>query len=262
MTAYPERIRAAVVQMDIALGVVDKNLAAAREILEVLDCDLAVLPEMWTCGFDNRFLVGHAQRTPGVLEELASICGSRKMVVAGSMPERSGDAIYNTLYVIDSDGRLAGSYRKTHLFRPTEEHRYYCPGDAIGVCETSVGKLGMMICYDLRFPELCRKIALEGAGLVVVSAQWPVSRIGHWKVLTEARAIENQLYLVCANRCGNDPELVYGGSSRIVSPTGELLADAGESECGQVSADIDPERVTESRSRFSTLKERRTDLYG
>lgn len=261
MEASIENIHTAVVQLDIHLGKIENNISDALGILKGLNSDLAVLPEMWTCGFDNSNLSKHAGQTPEILKLLSGICIDNKMVIAGSMPERSGEAIFNTMYVMDVDGRIAGKYRKTHLFRPTDEHLFYTPGNGIGICNTSLGPLGMMVCYDIRFPELCRKLALSGALLVLVSAQWPLSRINHWKVLTEARAIENHLFLICANRCGKDPDLIYGGNSRIVSPLGEVLADAGESGSTCMTAVIHSKEIAESRCRFSTLAERRTDLY-
>jgi predicted amidohydrolase len=261
MSGSIDKIRAAVVQMDTQLGRIENNVTMTLEILKGLNCDLAVLPEMWTCGFDNNNLVKHAAQTPEILDLLSGFCKDNKMVIAGTMPELFQNAIFNTMYVVESDGKIVGNYRKIHLFRPTDEHLFYTPGDAVGICNTSLGPVGMMICYDIRFPELCRKLALSGAFYVLVSAQWPLSRINHWKVLTEARAIENHLFLICANRCGRDPDLLYGGNSRIVSPSGELLLHTDESGPSCLKAVIRSKEIEESRRRFSTLTERRAELY-
>jgi len=96
------------------------------------------------------------------------------------------------------------------------------------VVETTLGDIGLMICYDLRFTELCRSLVLKGAQMVAVVAQWPAIRVAHWDVLLRARAIENQVFVFGVNRCGKDGALVYGGHSRIVSPWGEVLARAGK----------------------------------
>ncbi|MFC1813539.1 carbon-nitrogen family hydrolase [Thermodesulfobacteriota bacterium] len=255
--------KAGFVQFDVKLGDVDSNLSTALDglgQLGALDVKLAVLPEMWSCGFDNHRLSVHARKTPDVLDRLCQVALEYNMVIAGSMPEASDNGIFNTLYVVDSNGSLAGAYRKIHLFSLTDEDQFYAAGKAAVVCETSVGPLGLMTCYDLRFPELCRSLALKGAMTVVVPAQWPAVRIHHWDILLRARAIENQFYIVAANRCGEENNLVYGGHSQIVTPLGNVPVVAEDGVSVQ-NADIDFREISAFRNKIPCLNERVPGSY-
>lgn len=257
------KIKSGFAQFDVRLSEVDVNLKTAISALEHLGkngVDLAVLPEMWSCGFDNANLRIHADRTPEILDKIAEIAMDQEMVVAGSLPEFSDGKVYNTLYLVERDGSVAGAYRKVHLFSLTEEHKYFGSGNQCVVCETSVGKVGLMICYDLRFPELCRTLALKGAEIVIVTAQWPKTRIGQWDVLSRARAIENQLFLIAVNRCGKDIILKYGGNSRIVSPLGNLLTSA-QNDSETQFAEMDFGEIGKFRKQIPCLEERVPDVY-
>jgi predicted amidohydrolase len=129
------------------------------------------------------------------------------------------------------------------------------------VVDTSVGRIGVAICYDLRFPELFRRLTMDGAELICLSAQWPKPRSDHWRTLLKARAIENQVFMVAANCCGRQGKLDFFGSSMIVSPRGEILAEAGEEPCN-VMADIDWEAQRAYRQAIPAWNDRRTDVYG
>lgn len=262
-TEKKQKINAGIVQFDVQLSDIEANLETAFEKLRILGSkgvQLAVLPELWSCGFDDERLVSHAEKTPYIIDALSKEAARLKIIIAGSMPEMYKDDIFNTMYVIDKDGSISGYYRKIHLFSLTGENKYFCSGKRAVVCETSAGPLGLMICYDLRFPELCRALALKGARIVIVSAQWPKSRIEHWNVLLSARAVENQLYIVAANRCGSDAKDEYGGCSRIISPLGTVLLNAKEDECA-VGALLDFKEMTEFRNTIPCLNERSPDAY-
>lgn len=260
---HPTSITAGIAQFDVRLGDVAANQASAgTAVRELADAgaDLAVLPEMWSCGFDNANLPKQARTTPSVLEQVTKWAEHHHMVIAGSLPETDGRNIFNTLYVIDKDGTRTGAYRKIHLFSPTGEDRFFAAGSRAVVCDTSVGKLGLMICYDLRFPELCRTLALQGATTVVVSAQWPNVRIQHWEVLLQARAIENQLFVVASNRCGKDPSIEYGGSSAVVSPLGNVVS-CSEDRQETVVSTLDFKELDDFRTRIPCLKGRIPEAY-
>ncbi len=249
---------AGIVQFDVKLGDVESNIKSALDGLHILgtgNVDIAVLPEMWSCGFDNQKLSVYAEKTPVIIDRLSEIASRYNMIIAGSLPESSGENIFNTMYVVDGNGSIVGSYRKIHLFSLTEENRYFCAGTKAVVCETSIGTMGLMICYDLRFPELCRSLTLSNALVVIVSAQWPDSRIIHWDLLTRVRAIENQIFIIAANRCGKEGNIKYGGHSQIVSPTGDILAMAKNRECA-LNAELDLYELSEFRNKIPCLKER------
>lgn len=257
------KIEAGVFQFDVLLGDVDANVETAIAGIDRLCATgvrLVVLPELWSCGFDGPGMAAHADRTPEILDRLSEMARRSGTVITGSLPEKAGSAIYNTLYVVDADGRMAGHYRKIHLFSLMDEGQSFSPGECAATCDTACGRLGLMVCYDLRFPELCRVLAVNDAEIVVVPAQWPSARITHWETLLSARAIENQVFVIGTNRCGEDPDLSFSGHSRIISPFGEILADAGEKE-GAASAVIDLAEIDACRSRFSTIAERIPDAY-
>jgi len=250
------------VQFTIALGDPESNLAQVRGALARLHrqkVDLAVLPEMWGCGFAYRELNALAQRTPELVQELTRLSREYGMVIVGSLPEPHGEKVYNTAYVLDN-GELAGSYRKMHLFSLMGEDRSLDSGDAFLVAQTTLGKLGVMICYDIRFPELARRLTLEGAAIIVVPGEWPKPREDHWRTLLRARAMENQLFMVAANCCGVVGKLDFFGQSMILGPKGELLAEGGYHPC-ELVAELDPAEMESWRAQITCLKDRRPDCY-
>jgi omega-amidase len=220
-------------QMEVLPGDVDGNLGKLERLLPQMRnerCKMVVFPEMWTGGFSYPVLREMAERTPSILEKLKEWALAYRMVLVGSLPEVEGEKIFNTSYVVDSNGEVAGEYRKIHLFSLTGEPDQFARGRVPVVCETSVGRLGIEICYDLRFPELSRRLALDGAEILCFSALWPVARINHWSLLLRSRAVENQLFVMGCNGCGVEGSTQYGGASAIVSPSGTLLAEARQTE--------------------------------
>ncbi|MBL0224614.1 MAG: carbon-nitrogen family hydrolase [Geobacteraceae bacterium] len=255
-------ISAAAIQFNVKQGDVDANLEHVRTALRRAagtGVQLAVLPEMWSTGFSYRNLNELARRTAGIVEELLVLSRELKLVIVGSMPEPHGEKVYNTVYVADN-GRLAGTYRKLHLFSLLGEDKAFDSGDSWLLAETSIGKVGVIICYDLRFPELSRRLALEGAAVICVPAQWPKPRQEHWRTLLRARAIENQLYVVACNACGPIGKLDFFGMSLIIDPKGELLAEASETE-GTISAPLDMQLMADWRAQIPCFNDRRPELY-
>ena len=213
-----EKLSVAALQFNIKLGDIESNLNQATTGLKLVSAAgarLAVLPEMWSAGYDYRRLNDHAGETPRILELLCQLSRDQDMVIVGSLPEKVGDKIFNTATVIDG-GKIKGSYRKLHMFSTMGEDRFLSPGDSTLVVPTSIGRIGVAICYDLRFPELFRKMALEGAEVICVPAEWPIPRQEHWRTLLRARAIENQLFVVAANCCGIQGKLEFCGMSLIL----------------------------------------------
>ncbi|MDY6903236.1 MAG: carbon-nitrogen family hydrolase [Thermodesulfobacteriota bacterium] len=259
-----QTIRAGGVQFNVVPGDIQTNVKSALNGIDKLaekGVNLAVLPELWACGFDNANLTAHAAKTPAVLDIIKAQAVRHRMIIAGSLAESADDGLYNTLYVVEKDGTLAGTYRKIHLFTPMDEHRFFFQGNKWIVCETTIGRLGLMICYDLRFPELCRTLALNNADCILVAAQWPAKRAAHWKVLLRARAIENQVFVVGINSSGGDPNIEYGGNSQIISPWGDVLARAGEDGDEAIFADLNKKEMLRIRAVIPCLPERQPDVY-
>lgn len=257
------QLRCASIQFNIALGNISANqnqVSAALRRCADKGVQLAVLPEMWSSGYDYRHLPDLAAQTPQVLDTLQKLCQELNLVTIGSLPELSAGNIYNTAYVIDK-GEIIGSYRKLHLFSAMSEDEYLCAGDKSLVVDSSAGKLGVAICYDLRFPELFRKLALEGAEIICIPAEWPKPRQEHWKTLLRARAIENQLFVIAANCCRVQGRLDFCGLSQIISPLGTVLAGAEEEDVVLI-ADCDFNEMATYREQIKILTDRRADIYG
>ena len=257
------QLRTAAIQFNIALGDIEANLSRAGAGLKraaVAGARLAVLPEMWSTGYDYKRLSSLAESTPVVLDDLCRQASDLELVIVGSLPERDRDRIYNTAYVIDR-GKLAASYRKLHLFSMMGEDRFLSAGGRSAVIDTSVGRIGLAICYDLRFPELFRKLALEGAEIICLPAEWPKPRQEHWRTLLRARAIENQLFIAACNCCGVQGKLEFFGMSLLLSAKGEILAEGGEDE-GEILATFEQQEMLDYREQIRCFTDRRPDIYG
>ena len=256
-------IKVGIIQFDVRLGDVKRNVVLVqRRIARLAEqgVELVLLPEMWSTGFANDRLKELSESTPGVLEGLSEVSRKLNLMIIGSLPEKGEDGIYNTAYVLETDGSIAGAYRKVHLFSPTGEDRYFKAGRKAVACDTSLGLIGLMICYDLRFPELCRSLVLQGAKIVAVLAQWPAERVTHWQTLLKARAIENQCFVLGANRCGRDDGLVFAGHSRVISPYGDLVASAGKRPA-TLLATIDFSLLIRTRKQIPCLEKRIPEAY-
>ncbi|WP_043807464.1 carbon-nitrogen family hydrolase [Desulfatibacillum aliphaticivorans] len=250
------------VQFDVKLGNPRANIDHVRRAIQDLadqGVNLAVLPEMWSCGFDYSALKDHAAQTPAVLDELCSLAENLNLAVSGTMPELTPDGVYNTHYYINEKGSVQAEYRKVHRFTPAGEGEFE-PGARSVLAAAPWGKTGLLTCYDLRFPEQSRALVLAGAIVLIVSAQWPAVRIRHWDVLLQARAVENQAFVIACNRCGKDPELVYGGRSAVISPWGEVIAGAGGGET-LLTAALNLYEVKDFRTRIPCLEHRIPEAY-
>lgn len=250
-------------QFEVSQGTPEVNLSRVGESLPAFakeGCRLLVLPEMWSCGFVYPQLRDMAQRTPAIVDKMKEWARRYQMVLVGSLPEIDGESVFNTSYVIDATGEVAGTYRKVHLFSLHGEDRHFNRGNRSLVCSTTVGRLGILICYDLRFPELARRLALDGAELICISAIWPMTRVEHWSLLLRARALENQLFVVGCNGCGKDQNFLYGGASAIVHPTGQVLAKADDRET-RMTAKTDMEEMAAFRRHLTCFADRLPGIY-
>lgn len=247
---------AACLQFDVRAGEIEQNIETVEKSLNRINPrpgTLVVLPELWAGGFHYDSLAEQASRTGDILNRLKELAGDYTLLFAGSLPEESfiqGQSSYfNTLYFTDGSGTI-GQYRKQQLFSPMGENEYFSPGSNPHPVTTDLGVMGGLVCFDLRFPDLARSQANQGASLIVISAQWPTVRRLHWTTLVQARAIENQVYVVACNRFGETDGTDFGGHSMIVAPSGEVLAEAGDYN-EEISAALDPAVFSRARSLFS-----------
>jgi predicted amidohydrolase len=247
-------------QFDVQNGRMEENLSRVKKgLAEISAADrqispgIIVLPELWATGFAFDKLPSLARAMPELLQNVQELAAEYRVVIAGSLPEYDGTSYFNTLYLTGPDGN-SGTYRKQCLFAPMSEDTFFSCGSNPTPVQTHIGPVAGLVCYDLRFPELLRGQTARGAYILTVPAQWPAARIEHWRILLRARAIENQMFVVAANRCGTTGDTIFGGHSMIVGPGGEILLEAGEGEeyCGVM---LDPTMVAEARSLFSTVPE-------
>jgi len=253
------------VQMDVEFGDFKANVERAFKYLEKAgdrETDIAVLPEMWTHGFDYDSMSKLAPSfTADIVDLLKDIAYKYGMyIVAGTICEVEEARFYNTSYIIGPEKNVIGKYRKVHLLKELGEPDFFSSGYEIPAFETAVGRIGAAICYDIRFPELFRQMAIMGSEIICVPAQFPRPREEHWETLIRARAIENQLFMAAANRVGEMEQLEYFGRSMIVGPYGETIAEGGEKE-EVITEIIDIDKMYEVRKFLPTLSERRPDVY-
>ena len=251
-----------IAQMAAAANEPERNLeTATRAVAEGArrGSHLVVLPELWTTGVALRDAA--AQRTPARLDARAAMremARTHRVAVAGSAMLEDGDRFYNVLVLVDANGNLLAEYRKLYLFTPMDEHRYVAPGDEAVVAQAPWGPTGLAVCYDLRFPELFRRLTAQGAKIMLLPAEWPHPRLEHWKILTRARAIENQCFFIAANAVGSQGRYTFCGHSAVIDPWGEVVAEADEGE-GLLTVTINCGDVERVRERFPALKDRRPD---
>lgn len=227
--------------------------------------DLVVLPEMFDTGFSMR--TERTRDDGSTLDWMRRVAVSvGAWVVGGRTVREPGWAkARNRCTVVDPEGELAAEYDKMHPFGFGKEPGAIEAGNAPAVFTWAVSddpvRVGLSICYDLRFPELYRSLVLgHGAEVLVVIANWPSARREHWRTLTIARAIENQAFVLAVNRSGRDPHLAYGGGSLAVGPRGEIEGELGEGE-GVLSVAIDPERCRAWRTEFPALTDARPGAF-
>lgn len=233
------------------------DLVAANAV----GADLVVLPELWpNGGFSYDAWDETAQPLDGPLVHAMAACAQAlgSLLHMGSFVERHNDgSLTNTSLLFDGAGEVIATYRKLHLFGFGEgEPVLMSAGKDVVVARTSEANIGMSTCYDLRFPEMYRRLLDDGADLFVIPAAWPFSRIDHWSVLARARAIENQCVVAAVNTAGVSGRTRMGGRSVVVDATGHVVAEAGEEE--QVLAvDVDLSEVARWRQDFPVGPDRR-----
>lgn len=240
------------VQLQLKLGDIDYNLEKVFSILssrKIRHSSLVLLPEMFSCGFDNQNLQNHSKLTPKIYRELQNISKEKSLVIAGTLPERKKGDVYNMGFVIDN-GEITAKRPKVKLFTPTDEHRYFKAGkNNFHIIESSAGNLGFMICFELRFPNISYYLRKKDVEIILVPAQWGKDRVEHLKVLSRARAIETQSFLVLSNTVGSIGDVEYGGHSAIYSPWGSIL-DIERNDEGVISADVELDEVYRIRNKI------------
>ena len=216
---------------------------------------LLVLPETFATGFSlslDKTLAGEPHRTKSFLKNLSLEYGIWVMGGMITPAQDSSNKGKNSVVLYSSDGTKMGSYVKVHLFNPAGEEKVHLPGNQVEVFEINRLKICPLICYDLRFPEVFREGTKNGAEVFVVHACWPSKRMNHWRVLLQARAIENQAYVIGINRTGEEPKTQYSGGSMVIDPQGNIVLELGNESIGQ-EAILEKNLVEQWRASFPAL---------
>ena len=260
-------MKIAVAQISCSVGDPGANLLKVRDFsarAKQADADLIVFPEMIDTGYSMPVIRANAASwTDGFVPELQEIARKLSIAIVSGLSERDGASIYNSQVFVDQQGNIISKYRKTHLFAvaPIEEHKCFSPGDAFTSFAFAGLRFGFSICYDLRFPEMYRKLVIEqNANALIVSSAWPFPRVEHFRTLAMARAIENQSYVIAANRVGTDDGVSFCGTSAIIDPGGIIIASASPDREELIQAELSQELVRSIRDRMEIFAHRRQDL--
>ncbi|MBR6888970.1 MAG: carbon-nitrogen family hydrolase [Selenomonadaceae bacterium] len=246
-------MKISIAQFKSELGAVEENFStAAKLIAAAQNSDVILLPELWPTGYYplpvENFADIDGERTKNFL------CAAAKKfsvnIIGGSVIVSSGGKIFNRCHVANRRGEIVAAYDKTHLFSFADEEKVFSAGDKICVVELDGVKCGVAICYDLRFPEFMRKIALAGAEIIFIPAAWSLKRLTPRQILTKARAIENQVFVVFANS---------SGKSELINPRGEVVAESGR-DAEILTAEINLNERAEVISAMNLLADRNLNI--
>ena len=251
-----------------------KNLSTAEAMVRKAaerGAKVVALPEMFNCPYSNKYFREYAEGEKGeTVRFLSSLAKELKIyLIGGSIPELDQDHVYNTSFSFDKEGNMIGKHRKVHLFDIDvkggilfKESETLTPGEHMTVFETEFCKIGVAICYDVRFPELFRKMTLAGAKLIVLPGAFNMTTgPAHWELTMRARALDNQIYFAAVSPA-RDTEGAYQayGNSCIATPWGEFCGKTDYRE-SIVFAELDMEFVDSIRDQLPLLKHRKPDLY-
>ena len=227
--------------------------------------ELIVFPEMVDTGYSMPSIQEHATSwNEGAVPKLQETAKELSIAILAGVSDRDSSRVYNSQALIDANGNIIAKYRKTHLVTaaPLDERPYFTAGDGFASCKIGKFNLGLGICYDLRFPEFYRTLAVNhGTNVLINSSVWPFPRVEHLRILALARAIENQSYLILANRVGTDDGVTFCGTSVIIDPYGVIIASASADREEFIQGELSEEVINSVRNRMAVFAHRRQDLY-
>lgn len=263
-----DNYKTAVIQMSSSLFDTWSNKAKAVDMVgEAISngAKLICLPEGFLTGYDaDRMneIVRFAEPIDGsTMDTMKSLAKQHGVHILVPLFTKTADGVRNSAFLIDSEGEVISSYSKAHLIGG--EKNALIPGNLLPVWETDLGKIGILICYDICFPETVRELALKGAELILVPSAWRAGSYFKrwWDLDLSARALDDLLYIAAPNLVGNRGETHFLGRSKIVGPTGEVLAACGEGEEGIAYSRIDRSRLVKERRENTVLEDRRFEIY-
>lgn len=252
-------MKVTLLQTDICWACPEKNIRAVQLLMDGNSgSDLYVLPEMWSTGFATEpEQVAHEAADNEALRWMQQTASSRQCAISGSLAIRLADGTYrNRHYFVDGRTGALSYYDKHHLFTYGGENRYYTPGQKHAVVNYGGFRLLLLTCYDLRFPCWSRYADGREYDAIVVVANWPESRQSAWQLLTRARAIENQCYLIGVNRVGDDHYSHYAGASAVIDPIGRTLGQCRKHVAEALTVEINYAELQRRRQKFRVLDDR------
>lgn len=251
----------------------NKNIAHASSLIEQAasrGAEIVCLPEMFTTPYGQEYFSAFSEKQEGPTAEMLSRQAEKHgiVLVGGSFPERDGERLYNTALVFGNKGQLLAKHRKIHLFDIDVQGRFafresdtFSPGNEITVFDTPVGRVGVALCFDIRFPELFRLMALQGAEIILVPAAFnTITGPAHWHLLARSRAVDDQVYLALTSPARSGSVFKAFGHTLVSDPWGNILCEAGEDEALMEST-LDMEFLKKTRRELPFLSARRTDIY-
>ena len=251
-------------QMEFLFGDVEANFSRVEEwVAEAAQrgSDLVLLPELWASGYDlENWRKYAAPLGAGSFKRVADLARQYKIAIGSSLLEERHGRAYNTFVLSGPDGDTWGIYRKVHRFRLLHEEKWLGAGDQLVLAQTPWGPVGLSICYDLRFPEMFRPYAVAGSCLTLIVAEWPERRVTHWSKLLQARAIENQMFVVGVNKVGKSQGAKLGGRSAIIDPWGKSLVEGDDSEV-LLTAEVDLREAEKARRYIPVMRDRQPEIY-
>lgn len=263
-------MKIALAQTEVKQAAFDENMQKTLNIAKeaARQCaELVVFPEMFTGGFnypENKTALSAGR---DFVRDAAKIAKEAGIFLAGSVPARadSSDLPANRMLLISPEGKIEMHYDKVHLFGVFNEDRHVKGGERLAVQDTPVGRVGLAVCYDLRFPEMFVRLALRDARLILLSAAWPHPRMNHFKILARARAIETQSFVVAVNQAGPEDfgikEIRYGGESCAIDPWGKTLCECAPDRADLKFCRIDFDEVAKAKARIPALDDRKPGVY-
>ena len=253
-------MKTTLIQLDIEWGNPLENIRRVEHLMEEApESDLYVLPEMWSTGFATEPLnIAENEEHSVSLQWMRSTAKRLNCAISGSLAIKlpNTDIYVNRHYFIDGRSESVTYYDKHHLFTYGHEDRYYQPGDAHSIVEYCGFRILLLTCYDLRFPVWSRYADALQYDAIIAVANWPESRQNAWQILTRARAMENQAYLIGCNRVGDDEYSHYRGQSAIISPIGKTLVSCRSNSEETASFLLNLETIVHQRSKFKVLDDR------
>ncbi len=244
--------RIALAQMNIEYGAFQRNTDLAMDyISKAVDekCDLILFPELWSTGFDLAPIQEYDEKNQILINQLQQYADQHNIAICGTYIQKQEDSYFNSFNFLQPQ-KPARIYNKNHLFKMMHEDKYFSAGMGSVPFTSVIGKTGLGICFDLRFPEFFLELTMRGAEVFLLSSHWPLSRISHWDILLQARAIENQAYMIAANSVGQSGKDIYGGHSSVITPDGQILVQGSSTEESLYIVDIDPDLPGIIRNNF------------